>query len=281
MSVSDVRGRPFAVQAPPRRIVSLVPSITETLFAFGVGDRIVGVTDYCIHPEEGVAAKRKIGGTKNPRVADILALHPDLVIANVEENRRADVEELEANGIPVFVGFPRTVQAAIAELRGLAKLVDAAEAETLIEPIERAWCELKPAARRPRVFVAIWRDPWMTANGDTFISNMIETCGGQNIFSTRERLFPLTADLQQSPARSVPGADTRYPRVSLHEVAKHSPELILLPDEPYRFGKRDAEELRRTPGLGNVPVRLVDGTLLSWYGVRMKTALETLPDLLH
>ncbi|MGE5264163.1 MAG: helical backbone metal receptor [Acidobacteriota bacterium] len=280
MSVLDVRGKSFDTVVSPQRIVSLVPSITETLFAFGAGDRVVGVTDYCIHPADQVVAKTKIGGTKSPRGRDILALQPDLVIANVEENRRADVAELEAHGILVFVTFARTVRSAIAEMRALAELIGATGAGRLIDPIERSLDALGPRERRARVFVAIWRDPWMTANDDTYIGDLIKTCGGQNIFADRERLFPLAADLGRSPARTVEGADIRYPRVSLEEVAALNPDVILLPDEPYRFGEKDAEELRRVPGLERVPVRRVDGTLVSWYGIRMERALETLPQIL-
>src|SRR5450759_1940486 len=105
MSIRDARGRIFETRHTPQRIVSLVPSWTEVLFAFGAGDRVVGVTDYCIYPAEGIAAKTKIGGTKNPRVDQILSLAPDLVIANIEENSQVDVAALEARGVPVFATF--------------------------------------------------------------------------------------------------------------------------------------------------------------------------------
>ncbi len=263
MSVQDARGKTFDTQSAPRRIVSLVPSHTETLFAFGAGDRVVGVTDYCIYPQDGVAAKTKIGGTKNPRVVDILALQPDLVIANVEENRKPDVEALEARGVPVFVTFARTVRAALAELRALAQLVHADNADTIIEPIESLLTHYQLPSSRPRVFIPIWRDPWMTANGETYIGDLIETCGGINIFRDRARQY----------RRPEPDRDTRYPRVTLNEVAAAKPDVILLPDEPYRFTEQDAAELR---GLVDARIHLVDGTLVSWYGVRMGRALETL-----
>jgi ABC-type Fe3+-hydroxamate transport system substrate-binding protein len=281
MSIRDVRGKTFDTARPPQRIVSLVPSVTETLFAFGAGERVVGVTDYCIHPAEGVAAKTRVGGTKNPRVEQILALDPDLVLANIEENRKPDIETLEAHGVPVYITFPRTVRMALDELRLVAELVGAENAAALVEPIARRLDGLKPPGRRARVFVAIWRDPWMTVNGDTFVGDLIETCGGENIFRERQRKFPLAADLGRVAERPVEGADTRYPRVSLEEVASLRPEVILLPDEPYRFTGRDAQDLHATPGLEGARLRLLDGTLVTWSGIRMGRALDVLPGLLE
>lgn len=278
MSVQDIRGKIFDLAAAPQRIVSLVPSVTESLFAFGSGARVVGVTDYCIHPAEGVAAKTRIGGTKNPRVDQILGLAPDLVIANAEENMKRDVDALEAHGVPVFVMFPQTVCGAIHELRALAQLVGAQHTEEVIQPIESALAT-RPSSRKPRVFVAIWRNPWMTVNGATLISNLIETCGGVNVFRTRERLFPLSADLGRAAARAVAGQDTRYPRVALEEIVRNQPEIILLPDEPYRFTERDAKELRAA--IPAARVHCVDGTLVSWHGIRLGRAIETLSTLIH
>ncbi len=268
MFVYDIRGKAFDTRRAPQRIVSLVPSLTETLFAFGAGNRVVGVTDYCIYPADGVATKTKIGGTKNPRVPDILALAPDLVIANVEENQRRDIEALEAQGVPTFITFPQTVQAAIAELEQLAQLVSATDAQAIIQPIEAAIARCRPAHTGRRVFTPIWRDPWMTANGETYMGNLIETCGGINVFRERTRQF----------RRPEPGRDARYPHVQVEEIAAAKPEVILLPDEPYPFTEKDAAGLR---GITSARTYLVDGTLVSWYGVRMARAIETLRPLLE
>jgi ABC-type Fe3+-hydroxamate transport system substrate-binding protein len=276
----DARGREFQT-GEYGRIVSLVPSWTESLFALGAGPRVLAVTDYCVEPTAEVAHVDKIGGTKNPRIEEILAFHPDLVIANVEENRKSDVERLEAQGVPVFVTDARTVAQGINELKRLARLVGAKNLAAVLAPIEREYEAVQAARavrRHPRVFVAIWKDPWMTANGGTFIGDMIRVAGGENVFETRARLFPLAADLGEAHARAVsPAHDTRYPRVAVEEVLARAPEVILLPDEPYAFAEKDAVEWRGFCG----KVLLLDGKILSWYGVRMGESLRRLRKLLN
>ncbi len=285
--IVDARGRAFQAR-PFRRIVSLVPSWTETLFAFGRGESLVAITDYCVEPKNRVLRVPKIGGTKNPRLSEIIALHPDLVIANVEENRKADINKLDEHGIPVFVTFARTVNDGIKELNELGALLCAANVARIVEPIEaeyRSALMQEEFAPRPRVFVAIWKDPWMTANGDTFISDMIELCGGENIFRDRARRFPLASDLGLTAPREILGErDTRYPRVSIEEIAQHAPEIILLPDEPYPFSDADVEEWRgraQIPAGQNERVILLDGKVLSWYGVRIGENIKTLRAILY
>jgi ABC-type Fe3+-hydroxamate transport system substrate-binding protein len=245
----------------PERIVSLVPSLTEALFALGLGDRVVGVTDWCVHPAAGVAKLPKLGGTKNPDLAGIRALRPDLVIANREENRRRDVERLEAAGIPVWVTYPRTVREGARLLREVAELGAEPEAfARVVEPVERALAEAEARAGAPRarVFCAIWRDPWMAVGPDTYANDLLRACGGENVFEGR--------------------SERRYPRVTLAEVEAAAPEVILLPDEPYAFGPADAAQLCRldVPAARDGRVHLVDGTLVSWYGPRIAHALATL-----
>ena len=151
----------------PRRIVSLVPSLTEACFALGLGDRIVGITEWCVHPADGVARLPKLGGTKTPDLAAIRALCPDLVIANREENRRRDVERLQAAGIPVWVTYPRSVREGAELLDELAALGAAPETiAAVVEPVRAAVAaaEARRVADPTRVFCPIWRNPWM-ANG--------------------------------------------------------------------------------------------------------------------
>lgn len=227
-----------------------MPSWTETLFELGVGARVVGVTDWCVHPAAGVAAVPRVGGTKNPRLDAITALAPDLVVANREENRKKDVEALLTRGIRVWVSDARSVAAAVREIGELAALVGVSErAAPLI-----AAC-IKEIDRSPtaalRAFVPIWKDPWMTMNRDTYMHDMLRLSGADNIFADRR---------------------DRYPRVSLDDVIALKPALILLPDEPYRFSESDAAAFANA--LPYARVELVDGTLLSWYGPRIPRALE-------
>lgn len=285
--VTDARGRVF-VRHDYSRIVSLVPSWTESLFVLHAGDRIIAVTDYCTEPKPQVAHIRKIGGTKNPRIQEILSLHPDLVIANVEENRKADVVQFEDKGVPVFVTDARTVRDAIEELSALGQLLGVDDLTQIVDPIKEEYSTsiaYRNPHRRPSVFVAIWKNPLMTANDDTFMGNMIDLCGGDNIFRNRERLFPLAADLRLVEPRVNSGEfDARYPRVSLHEVIDHAPEVILLPDEPYAFTQEDVEEWRQHPQIPAVRsgnVYLLDGKVLTWYGVRMAESMKVLRKLLN
>jgi ABC-type hemin transport system substrate-binding protein len=239
----------------------MVPSLTEALFALGLGERVVGVTEWCVHPAEGVAPLTKIGGTKNPDIDSVLALRPELVIANREENRRRDVERLEAAGIPVWVTNPRTVRDGIALLGALADLGAPEERRRAV--VDSALLALARAERerieRPVPFVCpIWRDPWMVVGDETYAHDLITLCGGENLFA------------------GVSGR--RYPRVELAEIEAARPELILLPDEPYAFGQRDAQALGalEIPAAHAGRIHLIDGTLVSWYGPRILQAIETL-----
>lgn len=251
--------------ASPRRIVSLVPSLTEALFALGLGERVVGVTDWCVHPADAVASLPKLGGTKNPSREAILELRPDLVIANHEENTRRDVEFLQKAGLAVWVTDPRSVSGAVALLRELAALgAPESRARAVIEPIEAALraAALRGAAPRTRVFCPIWKRPWMAVGRDTYADDLLRVCGGENVFGDR--------------------AERRYPIVEEAEIVAAAPEVILLPDEPYAFGARDAAELARwqVPAAAAGRIHLLDGTLVSWYGPRMARAIETLTPLL-
>jgi ABC-type Fe3+-hydroxamate transport system substrate-binding protein len=279
------------LQRTPQRIVSLVPSLTEALFAFGLERHIVGITDYCVAPQPHVRTKATIGGTKNPDVEAILRLTPDLVVANIEENRREDVERLQAHGISVFVCFPQTVLQAIATLWALARLTGVeAQASPVLARIESAYEETKDLTagrRKVRVFCPIWKHPWMTINRDTFVHHMLETCGGANIFAERERRFPLAADLVEQPewgAAHVAGRDRRYPRVALDEMAGLMPEVILLPDEPYPFSEADRPDFARFPQVPAVRdgrIHVIDGKIVCWYWSHMDESLRALRQVLR
>jgi ABC-type Fe3+-hydroxamate transport system substrate-binding protein len=263
---TDASGVAVSVPAPPHRIVSLIPSITEILFALGRGDAVVGCTVYCTQPPEGVATKTRVGGEKNPRLELIRALGADLVIANVEENVREHVETLRAWGIPVYVTYPRTVAEGIRLVRELGHVTGAGErGGKLAAALEGQLAQVRSrlaGAPRARVFCPIWRKPYMTVNRDTYVHDMLAVCGGDNVFGDHAR---------------------RYPEVTLTEVAAARPEVILLPDEPYRFRRAHAADfatLTDMPAVRAGRIHLVDGKLLSWYGPRIEQALATLPGLL-
>ena len=260
MRLTDTVGRELELAAAPRRIVSLVPSWSETLFELGAGDLLVGVTEYCVHPADGVARLPKVGGTKNPAVAAIIALRPDLVLANKEENRQRDVERLEAAGVRVFVTYARTVREAVAELRVLGRIAGReSEADAIVAEVETRLA-VENRAARPRVAALVWRDPLMVVGGDTFASDLMRCAGGENAFA------------------EVSG---RYPRVERGELERAGPQVLLLPTEPYRFEERDRLELLGLdcPAAKSGRVHVIEGELLTWYGPRMARALDTLRGL--
>jgi len=281
----------------PRRVVSLVPSVTGSLFDLQLGQCLAGVTDFCVYPPAGVAGLPKVGGTKNPNRELILSLKPDLVIANQEENRREDVEALQAAGVPVWVTFPNTAREVLNVLWATIRLFDAPQMGRTLVALERSFEVTSQVAEDTTpvsVFCPVWREPtapapaawWMTANRDTYLSDVLHICGGRNVFAGRARRYPLAADLD--PARPAdppdPGRDTRYPRVTTAEVAAAAPEVILLPSEPYPFGDADREELATLtgiPAMRHERVHLVDGSLLTWPGTRLAQALAELPALLQ
>lgn len=273
----------------PRRVVSLVPSVTESLFLLGLGDRVVGRTDYCVEPMPAVAAVPSVGGTKDADVDAIAALSPDLVLVNQEENTQAIHRDLVARGLRVHLSFPKTVADAVALMRELAATLGAPSDHPALVRLADAVAEMERlrAHTVPRkVFCPIWMDPLMTIHGDTFISDVLDLCGGQNVFLDRPRRYPLAADLGRAAPWSndrVGLRDTRYPRVTLDEVVERQPEVVLLPDEPHPFSEADAGVFRALdiPAAAQGRVLLVDGKALCWYSPRLADALPQVRAWLH
>ncbi len=262
----DSSGVAFELARPPRRIVSLVPSITETLCALGLADALVGITVYCVEPRDIVRGKTRIGGEKNPDLTKIRGLAPDLVIANIEENLREHVDTLRSWSIPVWVTYPRTVAEGIELIVELGTVTGTEpRAAELLRGIEPLYERVRSAAahRSPvPVFYPIWREPYMTINRDTYIHDMLRTCGARNVFAERPE---------------------RYPTVSLDEVAAERPAVILLPDEPFRFRRAHLADFTRyvdVPAVREGRIHLVDGKPFSWHGPRIADALRTLPRLI-
>jgi ABC-type Fe3+-hydroxamate transport system substrate-binding protein len=238
----------------PRRIVSLVPSTTETLFRLGASDRVVGVTRFCVHPREARERARVVGGTKNPRIDVILSLEPELVLANQEENRKEDVERLREQ-VPVSVFFPRDVEGAVADIRSLGRLLGELEAaHTLAEEIERELMRLRAYQwKLTRYLYLIWRRPYMVAGPDTFIEALLAECGFRN---------------------AAPRDRGRYPEMRTEEIEGSGADVLLLASEPFPF-----EEAHRAE-LGTIAeAHFVDGELLSWHGARLRHGLPYLRSL--
>jgi ABC-type Fe3+-hydroxamate transport system substrate-binding protein len=276
--VDDLK-RTLTFGAPPRRVVSLVPSDTFSVVALGCGEALVGRTDYCDLPHVP-----SVGGTKNPKLEAILDLSPDLVIANQEENTKRDLERLAQRGAKVLVCFPKRAADGLAHLARLA-LVFGVGADERVRSLLRAGYEAVRDAeearktRTPlRTFCPIWMDPLMTIHGATFISDVLDLAGAQNVFADRERRYPLAADVGSArplAPEQVAGRDTRYPRVTLAEVTARAPELVLLPDEPHPFSEADADVFRalEIPASARGAVVRMSGKDLCWYGAQTVTGL--------
>ncbi|MFC9942757.1 helical backbone metal receptor [Streptomyces pratensis] len=228
------------------RVVSLVPSLTEAVAVTAPG-LLVGVTDWCTHPA-GLTATR-IGGTKNPGTAAVAALRPDLVLANEEENREADLAALRAAGLNVLVTEIRTLDQAFTELERVLTACGLPVPRWLDESRE-AWAALPPTAAPRPAIVPVWRRPWMVLGRDTFAGDLLARLGVRNVYA---------------------GHHDRYPRVPLAELNTAGAELVVLPDEPYRFTAGDGPEA--FPGLRAV---LVDGRHLTWYGPSLAEAAGAL-----
>jgi ABC-type Fe3+-hydroxamate transport system substrate-binding protein len=277
--IFDDRGRVLDFGSTPRRVVSLVPSDTLNVAALGCAGALVGRTDYCELPVDVVAALPTVGGTKNPRVDDVCALEPDLVLANQEENTRGDLEELARRGVRVYIAFPRRVVQGLAHLARLARIFGVERDAAVRELVGAGYRALRAAEEGRskttpvRAFCPIWMKPLMTVHGDTFISDMLDLCGAQNVFADRERRYPLAADVGNAAPLSpekVGDRDVRYPRVTLEEVVTRRPELVLLPDEPHPFTDEDAAVFRGLdiPAAKAGAVVRTGGKDLCWPGAR-------------
>ena len=266
LQLNDDLGLRVALERPPKRVISLVPSWTETLFALEAGGMVVGATRFCVEPATELAAIPRVGGTKNPNLREIAKLEPDLVIANAEENRREDIERLREQGVPVLTTYPRTVPGAVESILRLGRVLDretqaaalAREITLSVSGIEAAlgvWSKL-----RLRVFCPIWKKPWMTFNADTYAHDVLRMMGFNNVFAN---------------------AGERYPRVTIEEAVAHRPDVVLLPDEPYEFDRDDLEEMKAMlPAALGRRVLLVSGRDLHWYGVHMVEGLRALNERL-
>ncbi|MEV5492181.1 helical backbone metal receptor [Streptomyces bobili] len=234
------------------RAVSLVPSLTEAV-AVSLPGVLVGATDWCTHPA-GLDVARA-GGTKNPATDRITALAPDLVIANEEENREPDLAALRDAGIEVLVTEVRDVPGAFRELARVLEACGSRSRPRWLDEAEEAWSALKPPDRRRTAVVPVWRRPWMVLGRDTFAGDVLSRLGVDHLYAAHE---------------------DRYPRIALDELRAAAPDLVVLPDEPYRFTASDGPEA--FPGL---PCALVSGRHLTWYGPSLAEAPQVLGEALR
>lgn len=282
VEVIDAIDRQLRLDRPPERVVSLVPSETASVADIAGVGRLGGRTDYCVEPAGAIEAVPSVGGTKGFDVDAVVALQPNLVLANKEENSRPLVQALIAAGLPVHVSFPCTVDESVAYVETLCALLgvepEACAALHACREAARAAHDAERALPLP-VFVPIWKDPWMTFDGRAYASDVLRLCGADNVFAARARLYPLAADLGNADPLSdarVEERDTRYPRIRLEEVVERGARAALLPDEPYAFGETDVAALEALDAPQPIVAELIDGKDLFWYGTHVATALERL-----
>lgn len=284
MKITDLTFTELEIEQPVTRVVSLVPSVTETLFALGKGGTLVGRTVFCIEPEEQVDSIETIGGTKSPNLDKIIELQPQLVLANKEENRREDINKLREAGLTVHVAQPTTVEEGLSYVTTCGRIFECeAEAESITragvkelvrireqvnEQVALRELRRKPDDRgadnpRPRVICFVWNNPWMAVGADTYIGDMISTLGGENVYK-------LAAD--------------RYFAVDPVEVASKDPDILLFPDEPCEFKGDDLNFWRENfPDMKAVRhnrLRICDGQDLCWFGARIPQALQRLQPIM-
>jgi iron complex transport system substrate-binding protein len=246
------------------KLVSLCPSLTELVFDLGAGGALVGRTKFCVHPAGAVDAVERVGGTKNPKVDRIIALAPDLVLMNEEENREEDAAALRAAGLRVHSSMPRTVLETSAMVREIAALVGAeAQGRSLAAAIDIEGARVMAAAAcHPPVRYAylIWWEPLMVAGGGTFIEGILGAAGGVNAFAD---------------------ASERYPTISVDALIRAEVDAVLLSSEPFPFADRHVDVLAETTKIPSARFRLVDGELLSWHGSRTVAGLRYAGELMR
>lgn len=239
------------------RIVSLCPSLTELVYDLGCGPELVGITEYCVHPAQALQTVEAVGGTKTPDVRRIVALAPDLVLLNEEENRREDAAALVAAGVRCHTSMPRDCAETADMVRSIASALQRPqEGQRIANAIERRAGRVQARARSARAIrfaYLIWRKPWMSVNRDTFASNLLCQAGGINVF----------ADCAE-----------RYPEISAEQLCTARPERVFLCSEPFPFQNRHGDELAALTGLARSAFVLADGEYLSWHGSRTPDGID-------
>ncbi|HEX7846592.1 MAG TPA: helical backbone metal receptor [Chitinophagaceae bacterium] len=241
----DQTGQVVTISKTPKRIISLVPSQTELLFDLGLDNEVVGITKFCVNPEQWFRSKTRVGGTKQLKMDIIHSLQPDLIIANKEENVKEQVEELQKL-YPVWTSDINNLDDAYEMIEQVGSITGKeVTAIEMITRIKKSFAHLKTINTKPKTIYLIWKDPYMTVGGDTFIHSMMEAAGFENVFTNEKR----------------------YPEITSDQLQKLKPELLLLSSEPFPFKEKHIEELRSI--LPQTKILLVDGEMFSWYGSRL------------
>ncbi len=240
---------PADMEHPPQRIVSLVPSLTELLFYLGLDKETIGITKFCVHPEEWFRTKTRIGGTKDVNIQKLASLLPDLVLCNKEENTAEQVNAI-AEKFSVWLTDIKTFEDSLRMIIAIGDLTGkTAAAEKLVADIQTAFASIEHLRQEKlRTAYLIWKDPYMTIGGDTFISDMMGKAGLENIYKDQ----------------------LRYPQLTIAELQALKPELLLLSSEPFPFKEKHIAELQVS--LPGTKILLADGEMFSWYGSRMLAA---------
>ncbi|ADR21259.1 iron ABC transporter [Marivirga tractuosa] len=254
-SLKDQINNLVQLDSYPKRIVSLVPSITEYLYDLGLSEEIVGITKFCVHPKNFIEEKVIIGGTKQQHLDKIRSLQPDLIIASKEENVKQYVEKL-SRVCPVYVSDVDGFETALEMMEDIGELTDRSKkAEEITHSIIQEFDSIKKPLSSINVAYCIWKSPWMWAGKDTFISEMLQFSGFKNIVEK-----------------------DRYPAKGMDEIVKQHPDYIFLSSEPFPFEPKHIEELRKE--FPRADFIMVDGEMFSWYGSRMLKAPQYFNSLL-
>jgi len=245
---TDQLGRKIELDYTPKRIISLVPSQTELLHNLGLEEEVIGITKFCVHPQQWFRHKMRIGGTKRLNIGKIKNLQPDLIIANKEENTREEIEEL-AMHFPVWISDVKNLKDAYSMILSIGDMVNKNKtSQKLVSDIQKNFFALTPSAFKLKTCYLIWREPYITVGGDTFINDMLKQAGFQNIFANK----------------------IRYPEITISQLLLTKCQLLLLSSEPYPFKQKHIAELQNK--LPNKKIILADGEIFSWYGSRLVLA---------
>ena len=248
VTLTDQLGRLVTITGIPKRIISLVPSQTELLYDLGLNNEVVGITKFCVRPDSWFESKVKIGGTKSLYTATIKMMVPDLILANKEENTKEQIDDL-VKDYPVWISDINTLDDACSMIRDIGEITaHTNEATAIVNKINENFLRLIPFKQIQRTCYLIWRDPYMTVGGDTFINHLLNRAGFKNIFENQQR----------------------YPEISIQQLVDQNCQLLLLSSEPFPFKEKHIPELQQQ--LPFTKIALVDGEMFSWYGSRLMHA---------